>query len=119
MVFCVGIGTKEGSPIPVFDETGKRTGYLKDGEGNVVISRLGETLLKEIADKTSGYYFETGPSVNEIGRFSAVLASMKKRDLETKRYTVYEERFQFPLAAGMAFLLLFMLRSARVRGKAW
>jgi Ca-activated chloride channel family protein len=117
-VFCIGVGTKEGSPIPVFDETGRRTGYQKDPEGNVVISRLDDALLKEIAEKTQGYYFEAGSVVNEIGRFTATLASMKKRELETKRYTVYEERFQFPLALGTVFLILSMLRSVRTKGRA-
>jgi len=117
-VFCVGIGTKEGSPIPVFDESGRRTGYQKNREGVVVISRLDDVLLKEIAEKTQGYYFEAGGVVNEVGRFSATLASMKKRELETKRYTVYEERFQFPLALGMLFFVLSMLRSVRTKGRA-
>jgi Ca-activated chloride channel family protein len=116
-VFCIGIGTKEGSPIPLFDESGRRTGYQKDPEGNVVISRLDDTLLKEIAEKTQGYYFEAGAAVNEISRFTAAVASMKKRELETKKYTVYEERFQFPLALGTFFLVLSMLRSVRTRGK--
>jgi Ca-activated chloride channel homolog len=117
-VFCVGIGTKEGSPIPVLDETGRRTGYQKDPEGNVVISRLGDSLLKEIAEKTQGYYFEAGGVVNEIGRFHAAMASMKKRELETKRFTVYEERFQFPLALGMVLLVISALRSVRSKGRA-
>jgi len=117
-VFCIGIGTREGSPIPILDEAGKRTGYLKDSGGNVVISKLDDVALKEIAEKTHGYYFEAGRKLTEVGRFGATLANMKKRELETKRYTVYEERFQIPLAAGLILLILYMVRSVRAGRRA-
>jgi len=43
---------------------------------------------------------------------------MKKRELETKRYTVYEERFQISLAAGLILLILYMVRSVRAGRRA-
>lgn len=114
-VFSVGIGTKRGAPIPLYDEVGRRFGYKKDSRGKVVISRLSDDLLKEIAEKTKGYYFEAGAGLNEIGRFLSTVNAMKKRELETKKYTVYEERFQIPLGIGILFLLLYAVTAVKTK----
>ena len=114
-VFSVGIGTKRGAPIPLYDEVGRRVGYKKDSRGKVVISRLSDDLLKEIAEKTKGYYFEAGAGLNEIGRFLSTVNAMKKRELETKKYTVYEERFQIPLGIGILFLLLYAVTAVKTK----
>ncbi len=114
-VFSVGIGTKEGAPIPLFDESGRRVGYKKDASGKVILSRLSDEYLKEIAEKTDGYYFEAGEQMNEIYKFQATVAAMKKRELETKKYTVYEERYQIPLALGILFVMLFSFLSVKTK----
>ncbi len=114
-VFSIGIGTKKGAPIPVFDEKGTRTGYKKDKYGKVVISSLDETVLKSIADTTGGYYFRAGKSFNEVTKLLSALETMKKREIETKKYTVYEERFQIPLTLGILFLFLYIFTQARTR----
>jgi len=81
----------------------------------VIISRLSDEYLKEIAEKTDGYYFEAGEQMNEIFKFQATVNAMKKRELETKRYTVYEERYQIPLALGILFVVLFSLLSVKTK----
>jgi Ca-activated chloride channel family protein len=116
-VFSIGIGTKNGAPIPVYDDNMKRIGYKKDFNGKVVISRLEDRMLKEIADKTDGYYFEAGEKMNEIRRFLSTVQVMKKRELETKEYTVYEERFQIPLALGIFFLLLYIYSTVKTKSR--
>jgi len=114
-VFCIGIGTKTGAPIPVFDENGKRTGFKKDQQGKVVISQLDDYLLRNIAEQTRGEYFKTTDTFDEIRRFISALETLKKREYETKRYTVYEERFQIPLALGILFMVLYALTTVRLR----
>ncbi len=115
-VFSIGIATKAGAPIPVYDENGQRTGYKKDQLGKVVISQLDDYLLKNIAERTGGEYFKTTDTFDEIRRFNSALDTLKKREYETKRYTVYEERFQIPLALGIVFMLIYASITLRVRG---
>jgi Ca-activated chloride channel family protein len=103
--------------FPVYDENGTRTGYKKDRNGKVVISSLDEALLKSIADTTGGYYFRAEKSFNEISKLLSALETMKKREIETKKYTVYEERFQIPLALGILFLLLYIFTRIHTRKK--
>jgi Ca-activated chloride channel family protein len=114
-VFSIGIATKSGAPIPIYNEDGQRTGYKKDQQGKVVISQLDDYLLKNIAERTGGEYFKTTDTFDEIRRFNSALDTLKKREYETKRYTVYEERFQIPLSLGILFLLIYASISVRVR----
>ena len=114
-LFSIGIATKSGAPIPVYDEDGQRTGYKKDQQGKVVISQLDDYLLRNIAERTGGEYFKTTDTFDEIRRFNSALDTLKKREYETKRYTVYEERFQIPLALGILFLLIYASITVRMR----
>jgi len=118
-VFTIGIGTKEGAPIPVYDQAGKRTGYKKDQTGKVVISSLNDHLLKLISEETQGYYFEAQEKLNEITKLLGAINNMKKRELETKRYTVYEERFQFPLGLGLIFVIFYSLQTVKSKRRPW
>src|SRR5213075_2486528 len=54
-VFTVGVGTPAGELLRATDESGT-TSYIKDDQGNVVKSRLNETLLQNIASATGGFY---------------------------------------------------------------
>jgi Ca-activated chloride channel family protein len=114
-VFSIGIGTEKGAPIPVYDENNKRIGYKKDREGKVVISELHDEMLKTIAERTNAYYFEAGERMDEVGKFLSTISKMKKRELETKKYTVYEERFQVPLVPGIICLFLYLFGTLRTK----
>jgi Ca-activated chloride channel family protein len=112
-VFSVGIGTKEGAPIPLHDETGNRVGYKKDKTGKVVISRLEDDILRRISQQTGGRYYEAGTRVTETRKILAEVANMMKRDLEVNKFTVWEDRFQIPLGVGILFLLFYIYSSYR------
>lgn len=53
----LGVGTRNGSPIPIEDKNGKD--YKRDVYGNVVITKLDESRLKDIAKKTNGEYYSS------------------------------------------------------------
>ncbi len=111
-IFSIGYGSGEGAPIPIYNDSGARTGYKKD-KGTVVITRLEEAFLKELSETTGGYYFKSGKKRGEIQSFLSTLETLKKRELEKKKYTVHEERFQVPLAVGILFLLLYLFTAFR------
>ena len=54
VIYTVGIGSLEGTPIPVRDEQGRRESFKKDPQGNVVMTRLDQGTLQEIARETGG-----------------------------------------------------------------
>ena len=104
-IFAIGIGTPQGEPIPVFDEQGHRTGYKRDKKGEIVLSRVDEPMLTQITQITGGQYFratETGDEVEALGR---ALDALQQGDQKTKLFNRYENRFQWPLAAGLLLVL--------------
>lgn len=101
-VHTIGIGSPEGSPIPVV--SGGRTDYLKDREGNTVISKLDEKTLREIASVTGGNYVRASNSSIGLNEIYNDIGRMKKSETNTVMYTEYNDQFLVP--AVLLFLLL-------------
>ncbi|MDP2911255.1 MAG: VWA domain-containing protein, partial [Candidatus Omnitrophota bacterium] len=104
IIYTVGIGTKKGEPIPLADETGKVSGYKKDAKDGVVMTRLDEDMLQKIALITDGKYYNATPSEFELDKIYDEISRMEKKELSSRLYTQYEDRFQYFLS--IAFILL-------------
>ncbi len=104
-IYTVGVGTKEGDLIQVPDESGQPE-FLKDAQGNVVKSRLNENVLQQIAYITGGAYARSsGAQFGLDYLYDQQLSKLEKSDIEAKQTKRYHERFQWPLAVALAFLL--------------
>ncbi len=104
-IFTVGVGTPEGELIQIADEYGN-TSYLKDAKGNIVKSRLNETLLKQLALETDGVYvrssgFQFGLDI----LYDKELSKFEKREIKSRMEKRFYERFQIPLAIALILLL--------------
>ena len=106
IIYTLGIGTPEGRPIPVRDAKGDVVEYRKDPGGQVVISRLGEKALAQIATRTGGRYFRASTSESELDDLYGEISQMEKKELESRLYQNFEDRYQVPLS--LAILLLAM-----------
>ena len=113
-VYTVGIGSTSGVPIPLKDGQGA-VSYKKDREGNVVTTRLDEVLLQKIALATGGKYYHAEPGRFELEQILKEIEGMEKREMETERFSQYEERFQIPLGIALFLLIAEMLVSDRRR----
>jgi len=105
-IFPIGIGTPEGEPIPIFDDQGHRTGYKTDKKGEVVMSRLDEAMLIDIAHLTGGQYLRATPTGDEVDELAKWLDELQQGDQKTKLFNRFENRYQWPLAAGLLLLLV-------------
>lgn len=114
IIHTIGIGSPEGVPIPV--SSGGKNDYLKDRDGNTVITKLDEDILKKIAASTGGSYIRASSSSIGLDEIFKNIRKMKKEELESKMYTEYNDQFQF-FAALTVFLLLleFMVMDRRNR----
>lgn len=102
-VFTIGVGSPEGKPIPMNGE------LLKDKNGEIVVTRLDEAVLQEIAAKGNGAYVRAGNS--EFG-LNPILDDLKKLEDETYTSVVfeeYDEQFMYFLAIALFFFVLEML----------
>ena len=103
VIHTLGIGSTEGVPIPILIN-GKRD-YLKDADGNTVVTKLDEEILKKIALTTNGNYVRASNSNIGLDEIFNGIKRMKKQDLESTMYTEYNDQFQI-FAAIALFLLL-------------
>jgi Ca-activated chloride channel family protein len=72
--------------------------------------------LKAIAAATGGFYVSLGTQGEGLEAiFSAVLGTMAKHDLASRRQKIYIERYQWPLAGSLAMLLASLVIGTRRR----
>ena len=113
-IFTVGVGTPNGELLRVTDESGAAS-YIKDEQGNVVKSRLNETLLQQIASATGGFYLPLRGANAVETLYEKGLAPLPKSESSARLVRNYHERYQWPLALAIAALVAEMLLPDRKR----
>jgi Ca-activated chloride channel family protein len=93
-ILTIGVGSRSGELIPEYDEHGKVTGYVKDGEGKYVTSRLGEQALVEIARRTGGEVFYADSKRFGVDDVAHALAGLKRTENDGRPVPQYDEIFQ-------------------------
>ena len=104
IIHTIGIGSPEGVPIPI--SSGGRKDYLKDTEGNTVITKLDEETLKNIALRTGGSYVRASNSSLGLDEIFSNIRKMKKEELEGTIYTEYNDQFRIFAGISAIFLIL-------------
>jgi Ca-activated chloride channel family protein len=104
VIHTIGIGSTSGVPIPMINN-GKKD-YLKDVDGNIVVTKLDEDILKKIALSTNGNYVRANNSNIGLDEIYAQIKKMKKQDLESTMYTEYNDQFQIFTAIAIFFLII-------------
>jgi len=115
-VFAIGMGTPEGSPIPIYGANGERTDYKHDRAGTIVLTKLEESALQQIALSTGGSYRRATNAGNEIDEIHKELAVLQKTEMGSLQVTGFEDQFQYPLTLGILLLIIELMLSER-RGK--
>ena len=105
-VYTVGLGSPDGAPIPLFNDKGEQTGFKKDQNGNIVLTKLDEATLKNIASQTGGKYFRASNYQDELDLIYKDLSSLRKTEFGEKKVTNYEDRFYYFLVPAIILLLL-------------
>ena len=112
-IFTVGVGSPEGSLIPIRLDDG-RSDFVRDSAGKPVTSKLDESRLKEIASATGGFFTLIGPeAAREVFQKGIEPMELSETGVFTARQPV--ERYQWPLAAATACLMLSLLPGDRRR----
>ncbi len=97
-VYTIGIGTPEGAPIKI------NNNFIVDENGDMVVSKLNEEMLQEIASITEGGYIRASKRSLGLQEISQAINAMEQSELSTTMYEEYNEQYQYLLA--IAFLLL-------------
>ena len=97
-VYAMAVGTTKGAPIPVRDERGELLRYVKEpGATEVVVSKLLDQGLKDLAKKTGGKVFYAASGVEAWNNFEKAIANYKRDSKDAGTKLDREDRFQWPL----------------------
>jgi Ca-activated chloride channel homolog len=99
-IYTVGVGQPQGAPIPVSG------GFLKDKDGNIVITRLDEKTLQQIATLTGGKYIRATGSNFGLTDILSDVKKMDKMEMKSYVYEDYDDQFQVLLLLALFVLLL-------------
>ena len=102
-VYTIGVGSLRGQPIPKDGE------LMKDREGNIVVSRLDEGTLQQMADAGGGAYVHAG---NEEFGLNPIVDDIKKMEAERFNSVVfeeYDEQYMYFFAIALVFFVIEML----------
>ncbi len=99
-IYTIGIGTPEGAPIQIDGD------FIKDENGEMVVSKLDEAMLEQIASITGGAYVRATKQSIGLEEIVKSIDEMEKSDLATVRFEEYNEQYQYPLAAALVLLVL-------------
>ncbi|MDD4420812.1 MAG: VWA domain-containing protein [Bacteroidales bacterium] len=111
-VYCIGVGTPQGQPIPMAGG-----GLMKDKEGNIVVTKLDEPALQEIAKAGDGVYVKAGDAEFGLDVILDKIRDLSKQSYKALAFEEYDEQFMYFLAIALAFLLLEFLIGDRKLGK--
>lgn len=104
-IFTIGVGKEKGAPIPI-----KRNGIVetlkKDSQGEVVITKLNEKVLVDIAEDGNGEYIDGTNTEEAVDFIKEQLIKMDKTEFEAKQFAEYKDQFQWFLGAALLFLFL-------------
>ncbi|MFP4025585.1 MAG: VWA domain-containing protein [Thiohalospira sp.] len=107
-VHTIGMGSQRGAPIPVNKSYGQ-TNFLKDKDGNVVISKLDQKTLQQTASAGSGMFIMATNTQAGLNKLFDEINKMEKEEMEEVVYTEFEHRFQYLLGIALFFLFLEIL----------
>lgn len=103
IIHTIGLGDPKGVPIPLYQGSNN---FLKDNEGNVVVSRLDENTLKRLAAAAGGYYINAGSHGGGVSQLTKKLDEMRSEKYKAKIFAEYAERYQYFLGLGLLLLLI-------------
>ena len=113
VIYTVGFGSAEGGVVPEYDERGEITGYSQNEQSQVLISRIDEVGLQQIAESGGGRYFRAtdGGAISEL---AGEIGSFQDQSLQSEFSQRKVERFQLFLLAGALCLALAELTTDRL-----
>jgi len=104
-IITIGVGTEKGGPIPI-KQNGVVQSFKRDNNNEVVITKLNQESLKEIAKATKGGYVSGNSTKEVLAYVKKALDNIQKTEFEATQMADFESQFQWFL--GIAFSLLFL-----------
>ena len=106
-VYTIGVGSADGQPIPMDG------GLLRDKDGNIVVTKLDEETLKEIAQAGGGAYVHAGNDEFGLGPIIGEIKKMQEEEYNSVVFEEYDEQFMYFLGIALALFTIEILIGER------
>ncbi|MBQ3522654.1 MAG: VWA domain-containing protein, partial [Bacteroidales bacterium] len=110
-VFCIGVGSPEGKPIPMDGD------LLKDKDGNIVVTKLDESVLEEVAIAGEGAYVKAGNTEFGLNPIIDKLKELQEQEFKSQVFEDFDEQYMYFFAIALFFFLLEFIVGNRRSGK--
>ena len=116
IIYSIGVGTQKGAPIPIQKGSSTEKVYLKDKNGNIVLSKLDISNLSMIAQGTGGLFFQVSARQGEIKEILADINKLEKEKIATRRFSQYKEQYHYFVLIALILLIVefFILERKKV-----
>ncbi|MCL2414021.1 MAG: VWA domain-containing protein [Bacteroidales bacterium] len=104
-VHTIGMGLPEGAPIPRYANN-RRVGYMHDRRGNLILTKLNEQMLRDIATAGGGYYVGANNISAGVETLFAKIEQLDRATFDERYFSDYQTRFQYVLAFVLLLLVL-------------
>lgn len=111
-IHTVGVGSREGAPVPIM-ENGRVAGFLRDRDGNTVITRYDESLMRQLAEATDGIFRHGSGADMGLSDIMEHMRSLERETFETRIFADHVSRYYYFAAMALILLLLDMLISEK------
>jgi Ca-activated chloride channel family protein len=105
IVHTIGMGLPQGGPIPVYNAYGQKD-FKRDKEGQVVVTKLDESMLQQIAAAGGGSYIRANNTEVGINNIFDEINKMEKTELESRVYSDYNDQFFYFIVVAFALLII-------------
>ena len=106
-IYTIGVGSAQGQPIPV------NGSLLEDKDGNIVVSKLDEKVLKQVASAGGGAYIHAGNEEFGLNPIIDDIRKMEKEEFSSVVFEEYDEQFMYFFGLALVFFSLTALVGER------
>ena len=106
-VYTIGVGSAEGQPIPV------EGGLLRDKDGEIVVTRLDEETLRNVARAGGGAYIHAGGEEFGLNPIVDDIRKMEDEEFGSMVFEEYDEEYMYFFGIALFLLVLEMLIGER------
>ena len=99
-IFTIGVGSENGSPIPMEND------FKRDEDGNIVLSKLNQEMLRDMALKGNGKYYLLGSGNEEADALLKELKGISTKEFEEMVFTDFDDYFQWCVGIAVVLLLI-------------
>ena len=106
-VYTIGVGSPEGQPIPMNGD------LMKDKDGNIVVTKLNEQMLRDIARAGGGAYIRAGGEEFGLNPIIQDIRRMEDEEFGSVVFEEYDEQYMYFFAAAFLLFVIEMLIGER------